>query len=120
MAASTHNQAFAAILFLYEKVLQIELPNIHAVRARQPEWLPVVLAVGQMRQLLAPQSSVSADADGCPVQPHPQEFLRTARPGREAENAGHRCLHEKAVRLAYGVLENPTPFDLKSRSKSVA
>jgi hypothetical protein len=40
VAANTRNQAFAAILFLYEKVLQIELPNIHAMRARQPEWLP--------------------------------------------------------------------------------
>ena len=45
VAASTQNQAFAAILFLYQKVLQIEVPNINALRARQPEWLAVVLAV---------------------------------------------------------------------------
>ena len=45
VAASTQNQAFAAILFLYQKVLQIELPNINALRARRPEWLAVVLAV---------------------------------------------------------------------------
>ncbi len=37
VAASTQNQAFAAILFLYQKVLQIELPNINALRARRPE-----------------------------------------------------------------------------------
>ena len=45
VAASTQNQAFAAILFLYQKVLQIEVPNINALRARRPEWLAVVLAV---------------------------------------------------------------------------
>jgi len=37
VAASTQNQVFAAILFLYQKVLQIELPNINALRARRPE-----------------------------------------------------------------------------------
>ena len=53
VAASTQNQAFAAILFLYQKVLQIELPNINALRARRPEWLPVVLAVEEVRLVIA-------------------------------------------------------------------
>jgi site-specific recombinase XerD len=33
VAASTQNQALSAILFLYQKVLEIEMPKIDAVRA---------------------------------------------------------------------------------------
>ena len=33
VAASTQNQAFSALLFLYQQILQIELPNINALRA---------------------------------------------------------------------------------------
>jgi len=53
VTASTQNQAFAALLFLYQKVLQIELPRIHALRAQRPERLPVVLSVEEVRSLLA-------------------------------------------------------------------
>jgi Phage integrase, N-terminal SAM-like domain len=37
VATSTQDLPFAAILFLYQKVLQIELPNINALRTRRPE-----------------------------------------------------------------------------------
>jgi Phage integrase, N-terminal SAM-like domain len=37
VSASTPNQAFAAILFGYQKLLDIELPAIAALRARRPE-----------------------------------------------------------------------------------
>jgi integron integrase len=44
VAASTQNQAFNALLFLYRQVLKLEMPDIKdTVRARQPRHLPVVL-----------------------------------------------------------------------------
>jgi len=53
VAASTQNQAFSALLFLYQKVLDIELPRINALRARRPKRLPVVLTVQEVRDVLA-------------------------------------------------------------------
>ena len=45
VAASTQNQALNALIFLYKKVLAIELAGpIDAVRARRPSRLPVVLS----------------------------------------------------------------------------
>jgi integron integrase len=52
VAASTQNQALAAILFLYQRVLERELPQLDAVRAKRPERLPVVLSVEEVRLLL--------------------------------------------------------------------
>ena len=52
LAASTQNQAFSAILFLYQQVLEIELDRIEFLRAQRPERLPVVLAVEEVRALL--------------------------------------------------------------------
>lgn len=43
VAAATQNQALNAILFLYQKVLNIEITGINAVRASAPRNLPVVL-----------------------------------------------------------------------------
>src|SRR6185312_281757 len=51
VAASTQNQALSALLFLYQKVLEIELPLLNAVRARRPERLPVVLSLGEVRAI---------------------------------------------------------------------
>jgi len=54
VAASTQNQAFSALLFLYKEVLQIELDgNIQASRAKAPQHLPVVLSKEETRRLLA-------------------------------------------------------------------
>lgn len=53
VAASTQNQALAAILFLYKAVLGIELPWLNNVqRAKKPQRLPVVLTVENVRRLL--------------------------------------------------------------------
>jgi integrase len=52
VAASTQKQAFFALLFLYQQVLQIELPRLDAVRARRPERLPVVMSRAEVRQVL--------------------------------------------------------------------
>lgn len=53
VAASTQNQAFSALLFLYRNILDIELPQLNALRARRPEYLPVVLSIEEVRALLA-------------------------------------------------------------------
>jgi site-specific recombinase XerD len=52
VAASKENQAFSAILFLYQQVLGIELPTIDALRGKRPDRLPVVLSVDEVRALL--------------------------------------------------------------------
>jgi integron integrase len=52
LAASTQNQAFSAILFLYQQILEIDLPRLDFLRAKRPERLPVVLSVGEVRALL--------------------------------------------------------------------
>ncbi|MBN1146538.1 MAG: integron integrase [Anaerolineales bacterium] len=59
VAASTQNQAFSAILFLYREVLHKELPaKIQAVRAKTPQRLPVVLSKQETRSLLNGLSGV--------------------------------------------------------------
>jgi len=52
VAASTQNQAFAALLFLYQRILDIELPKVHALRAQRPDRLPVVLTIEEVRTIL--------------------------------------------------------------------
>ena len=51
VAASTQNQAFSALLFLYRHVLQIELTRIDAMRAKRPDRLPVVLSIDEVRAI---------------------------------------------------------------------
>jgi site-specific recombinase XerD len=53
VAASTQNQAKAAVLFLYGKVLNKELPWLENVeQAKVSKRLPVVLTVNETRALL--------------------------------------------------------------------
>jgi integron integrase len=53
VAASTQNQAFNALLFLYREVLQQDLDfPIHAVRAKRPKRLPAVLTREEVRRVL--------------------------------------------------------------------
>lgn len=54
VSASTQNQALAALLFLYQKVLQVELPWLDGiVRAKLSRHLPVVLTPGEARDVLS-------------------------------------------------------------------
>jgi integron integrase len=54
VSASTQNQAFSALLFLYQKVLEVDPGRIAgAVRANRPKRLPVVLSVDEVRRVLA-------------------------------------------------------------------
>ena len=54
MAASTQNQALNAILYLYRRVLEIDLPWMDdVVRAKRPERIPEVLSTQEVGRLLA-------------------------------------------------------------------
>jgi len=54
VAASTQNQALAALLFLYRGVLEMDLPWLDGlVRARRPKRLPTVLSPDEVRAVLA-------------------------------------------------------------------
>lgn len=58
-AASTHNQALSALLFLYGEVLGVELPWLGEIdRPKRRRRLPVVLARQEVREVLA-------QMDGC-------------------------------------------------------
>jgi integron integrase len=53
VSASTQNQALAALLFLYQKVLEMELPWLKdIVRARRPERLPTVLSRAEVQAVI--------------------------------------------------------------------
>ena len=53
VAASTQNQALAALLFLYREVLNQDLPWMENIRrAKKPERLPVVLTRDEVNRLL--------------------------------------------------------------------
>ncbi|THU05170.1 integron integrase [Lampropedia puyangensis] len=53
VSASTQNQAKSAILYLYQQVLQIDLPWLdEVVQAKTPKRLPVVLTPVEVRELL--------------------------------------------------------------------
>jgi integrase len=53
VSASTQNQAFGALLFLYRTVLEMPLDRIDAMRARNTPRLPVVLSPAEVRDLSA-------------------------------------------------------------------
>ena len=53
VAASTQNQALSALLFLYRDVLGVDLPWLDdVVRAKRPQFLPVVLSREETRAVL--------------------------------------------------------------------
>lgn len=59
VAASTQNQALAALLFLYREVLHQELDYpIDSVRARESQHLPAVLTREEVRRVLAQLSGI--------------------------------------------------------------
>jgi integron integrase len=54
VSASTQNQAFNAILFLYQKVLEVDPGQIDGViRAQRPKRLPVVLSQEEVGRVIA-------------------------------------------------------------------
>jgi integrase len=59
VAASTQNQALAALLFLYREVLKIDPGPIDAVRAKKPKRLPTVLTKDEVQVIIAALSSTN-------------------------------------------------------------
>ncbi len=59
VAASTQNQAFNALLFLYREVLHQPLEDIQAVRANRPVRVPVVLTAAEVKQVLVAMSGMA-------------------------------------------------------------
>lgn len=59
VSASTQNQAFNAILFLFRNVWEIEPAGIDAVRARKGQRLPVVLSPEEVGSLLSNVSGMA-------------------------------------------------------------
>ena len=54
MSASTQNQALSALLFLYQKVLNVDLPFLDDItRAKRPKHIPTVLNHSEIKQLFA-------------------------------------------------------------------
>jgi integrase len=54
VSASTQNQAFNALLFLFRNVLKIEIGDLSStIRAKRESKLPVVLTVEEIRQLFS-------------------------------------------------------------------
>src|SRR5882672_2757698 len=61
VAAATQNQALSALLFLYQRVLGLELPWLgDVVRAQRPVRLPTVLSEAEVRRLLLNVEGVGA------------------------------------------------------------
>jgi len=58
VAASTQNQALAALLFLYREVLHLDLGPVEPVRAQKPQRLPVVLTREEVRLVFAQMSGL--------------------------------------------------------------
>jgi integron integrase len=59
VAASTQNQAFSALLFLYRHVLQVPLDDrIDALRARRSRYLPTVLTPEEARDIIRQMTGV--------------------------------------------------------------
>ncbi|HWM27092.1 MAG TPA: phage integrase N-terminal SAM-like domain-containing protein [Woeseiaceae bacterium] len=57
VSASTQNQALSLLLFLYQKVLQLDLPRLDdIVRAKRPVRVPVVLTRNKVVQILGAMS----------------------------------------------------------------
>lgn len=60
LSASTHNQAFSAVLFLYREVLGIDLPWLnHIGRPQQTKRMPSVLTKNEVVGLLAQMGGVT-------------------------------------------------------------
>jgi integron integrase len=64
VAAGTQNQALCAILFYYQKVLGRELQFVSRIRAKESSYLPLVLSVEEISELLPQFSGVYADMAG--------------------------------------------------------
>jgi len=78
VSASTQNQAFNSLLFLYRTVLQQELPEeINAIRAKKRKYIPVIFSREEIKldkqfhwQYLFPSVTVCFDKENSVVRRH--------------------------------------------------
>ena len=81
VAASTQNQAFSALLFLYQNVLKKRLPWIDdIVRASRPAKVPVVFTQEEARQVPSRPFADSARVRGSPICRSPLRCCCRSRP----------------------------------------
>lgn len=60
VAASTQNQAFNALLFLYNQVLEMQMPDdINAMRSKKPVRVPTVMAREETHRLICAMNGTS-------------------------------------------------------------
>jgi integrase len=52
VAASTQNQALNAILFLYREVLNLDVSEVNAIRAKRTQYLPTVLTKAEAQEII--------------------------------------------------------------------
>jgi len=52
VSASTQNQAFSALIYLYKNFLNTDFKNINSFRARAPKTLPVVFSKKEIKNML--------------------------------------------------------------------
>ncbi|HTO46634.1 MAG TPA: phage integrase N-terminal SAM-like domain-containing protein [Burkholderiales bacterium] len=102
VAASTHNQALSALLFLHGDVLGIELPWLGEIeRPKRPRRLPVVLSRDEVRALLAQLDGLpalmAALLYGTGLRLMECVRLRVWKPPRHAHAAGYVCTTLRAV-----------------------
>ncbi len=60
VSPTTQNQAFNALLFLYEQILNISLKdeNIEALRAKERKHIPVVLTIDEVKSIILNMSGI--------------------------------------------------------------
>jgi len=59
VAPSTQNQAFNALLFLYDQVLEIKMPeHIQSIRSKKPIRVPTVMTREEVRKVIGAMSGV--------------------------------------------------------------
>jgi len=60
VSPTTQNQAFNALLFLYEQILNISLKdeNIQALRAKERKHIPVVLTINEVKSIILNMSGI--------------------------------------------------------------
>ncbi|MBL8345311.1 MAG: integron integrase [Rubrivivax sp.] len=105
-SASTHKQALSALLFLYQKVLRLDLPWITEIgRPRTVRRLPVVLSGEEVARLFAAleRARPSADAAAGRIPPAPHALLA-------------RLLYGTGMRLLEGVRLRVKDIDFDRRA----
>ena len=71
VSPSTHNQALSALMFLYQKVLRLDVPWLRDIgRPRSARRVPVVLSHGEVGRLLAALDAASAAHAQPALNPH--------------------------------------------------